>query len=474
MISKQDVLDRAGEWQLRPEVVEKDYVLGWLLAAIARHPETSAHWVFKGGTSLKKCYFETYRFSEDLDFSLLESGRYSEEDLRAILLEITAETATMSGLRFPEDAISVRSRRDKLGRPTFEGKVGYQGPLAYPGVRRILFDLTQHEPVLDGVHPQGVHHPYPDGLPEETRVPAYSLDELFAEKTRALFERSRPRDLYDVIYILENRADTLNLPHARDLFQGKCRAKQFAPPSAADLIAVVNGEPELRSEWANMLAHQLPTLPPLDALLGRLPELLAWIDVPIPVARLLPAYAPAGQVLVAPAGVQVWRTGVPLEAIRFAGSNRLHISFLYHGKQRIAEPYSFRRASTGNLLLYAFERGGTNIKAFNVAEVQDLRVTDIPFAPRYRIEFTSAGPLSAPSAFVRPRTSPAPRRSRGTAGPSRTRLPKHGPVYVFQCPYCHKEFRHRKNDPALRRHKMPSGYGYCSGRRGYLARTTFT
>jgi len=247
MIGKQDVLDRAGEWQLRAEVVEKDYVLGWLLAAIARHPETSSHWVFKGGTSLKKCYFETYRFSEDLDFSLLEPARYSEEDLGTILLEVTIEAASMSGLRFPRDAISVRSRRDKLGRPTFEGKVGYEGPLAYPGVRRILFDLTQHEPVLDGVHHQGVHHPYPDGLPEETRVPAYSLDELFAEKTRALFERSRPRDLYDVVYIQENRADTLNLPHARDLFQGKCRAKELAPPSAADLIAVVNGRRSRRT-----------------------------------------------------------------------------------------------------------------------------------------------------------------------------------------------------------------------------------
>jgi len=29
-------------------------------------------WAFKGGTCLKKCYFETYRFSEDLDFTLTE------------------------------------------------------------------------------------------------------------------------------------------------------------------------------------------------------------------------------------------------------------------------------------------------------------------------------------------------------------------------------------------------------------------
>jgi hypothetical protein len=42
MISKQDILDRATEWQLRPEVVEKDYILGLVLAALASHPETRA------------------------------------------------------------------------------------------------------------------------------------------------------------------------------------------------------------------------------------------------------------------------------------------------------------------------------------------------------------------------------------------------------------------------------------------------
>lgn len=52
MIGKQDILDRATEWQLRPEVVEKDYILGWVLAALASHPETRARWILKGGTRL--------------------------------------------------------------------------------------------------------------------------------------------------------------------------------------------------------------------------------------------------------------------------------------------------------------------------------------------------------------------------------------------------------------------------------------
>lgn len=53
MITKQDILSRAAQWQLRPEVVEKDYVLGWLLVGIAQHPITSKYWIFKGGTCIK-------------------------------------------------------------------------------------------------------------------------------------------------------------------------------------------------------------------------------------------------------------------------------------------------------------------------------------------------------------------------------------------------------------------------------------
>lgn len=48
MIRKQDILDRSVEWQLRPEVVEKDYVLDWLLAGLAQMPFGEL-WIFKGG-----------------------------------------------------------------------------------------------------------------------------------------------------------------------------------------------------------------------------------------------------------------------------------------------------------------------------------------------------------------------------------------------------------------------------------------
>lgn len=62
MILKAEVLAAAAEAQLLPTTIEKDYALGWFLFGIAQHAELR-RWIFKGGTCLKKCCFDTYRFS---------------------------------------------------------------------------------------------------------------------------------------------------------------------------------------------------------------------------------------------------------------------------------------------------------------------------------------------------------------------------------------------------------------------------
>jgi predicted nucleotidyltransferase component of viral defense system len=66
LIDRREILDIANQTSLTPHVVEKDYVLGWMLAGIYAHEELAESWIFKGGTCLKKCFFETYRFSSSL------------------------------------------------------------------------------------------------------------------------------------------------------------------------------------------------------------------------------------------------------------------------------------------------------------------------------------------------------------------------------------------------------------------------
>ncbi|WP_245535939.1 nucleotidyl transferase AbiEii/AbiGii toxin family protein [Psychroflexus torquis] len=49
-------------------------MLSWILQGVSEHSTLSKAIVFKGGTVLKKVYFEDYRFSEDLDFTLLDKA----------------------------------------------------------------------------------------------------------------------------------------------------------------------------------------------------------------------------------------------------------------------------------------------------------------------------------------------------------------------------------------------------------------
>jgi hypothetical protein len=132
---------------LLPSIVEKDYVLGWILAGINAHEEISERWVFKGGTCLKKCYFETYRFSEDLDFTLPDESRINEEFLRSVLKDVAGWVAEQSGLSIPAAQLSFDIYENPRGRINCQGKIGYRGPVspASGGWPKIKLDLTADE-----------------------------------------------------------------------------------------------------------------------------------------------------------------------------------------------------------------------------------------------------------------------------------------------------------------------------------------
>jgi predicted nucleotidyltransferase component of viral defense system len=398
VISRAAILERAHEWQLTAEVVEKDYVLGWMLAGLAQHPEIAATWVFKGGTCLKKCIMETYRFSEDLDFTLLATAVYDADGIGDQLKEVAASVTELCGIQFPLGEIRVRPRLDRSGARTFEAILGYVGPLVMPGPPKIRFDLTGNEPVLRPSEEREVFHPYPDALPLGLRVRSYAQSELVVEKTRALVERTRPRDLYDVVLLGPTSFVREDLHALRALATQKFGVKNIAIPSVGEVVALATESGELASEWENMLGHQLPALPSLADFLSRLPDAIQWLDESRAVperseARLVPVPARVGEELVVARGIQTWSGGAPIEAMRFAGASHLLVEFQYHGATRQIEPYSLRRPKTGNLLIYGWEvkKDGlptSEIRAYKVAEMHGVRVSSDSFKPRYAIELT--------------------------------------------------------------------------------------
>ena len=188
VISRADIVERVGEWQLTEEVVEKDYVLGWLLWGFGSDPVLGDQWVFKGGTCLKKCYIETHRFSEDLDFTVLPGGPYRPEQIEPLLGRTLARVHDASGIDFSSKAPALRFRPDELST---EGRVYYIGPRQTPQAARVKLDISANETVVRPPVLREIAHPYPDG-PLPGRVRCYSFEEVFAEKIRAMAQRPDP------------------------------------------------------------------------------------------------------------------------------------------------------------------------------------------------------------------------------------------------------------------------------------------
>ncbi len=107
MINKLEVLQLAKKLGLQNSTIEKDYVLGWVLIGIQDNSKTKDSWIFKGGTCLKKCFFNEYRFSEDLDFTLVDSSQMNESFLMGILKELSEWIYEETGIEIPPKSLSV-------------------------------------------------------------------------------------------------------------------------------------------------------------------------------------------------------------------------------------------------------------------------------------------------------------------------------------------------------------------------------
>lgn len=440
-------------------MVEKDYVLGWLLWGIGENRSLGTTWVFKGGTCLKKCYIETYRFSEDLDFTVLPGGPIESDDVLPLLAEVLANVNEASGIDFSIEAPRLKLRQ---GGRTAEGRVYYRGPRGAPMPARIKLDLSAEEAVARPPVLRDIAHAYPDELPGAAQVRCYSFEELFAEKIRAMGERSRPRDLYDIVNLFRREDLRLEQELIRSTLEEKCSSKGVEFPSHEAIVSS-SRRVELESEWENMLGHQLPALPPFAEFWQELEVLFQWLAgdaVEEPVESIAAMQSEDGA-WSPPPTLATWGRA-SLEVVRFAATNHLLVELSYGGSTRLIEPYSLRRSSAGALLLYALRADSREIRCYRVDRIQAVRATTQPFRPVYAIEFGSSGALSATPVRRRaglPSLGTPRRRTRSVAGPR----------YVVRCATCGKEFRRKTRSTTMRKHKAPGGWP-CPGRRGNVVR----
>ena len=168
MISRDEIMAVAGETGLTPTVVEKDYVLGWLLAAVNSNAIFSQSWVFKGGTCLKKCYFEKYRFSEDLDFTLQDKSHIDEQFLVKQFSSMLEWLYEEAGVEAPVDRLKFEVYASPRNHPSCQGRVYYKSyfSVGKRNLPKVKFDLSADEVLVMPPARTAVFQLYSDGLEE--------------------------------------------------------------------------------------------------------------------------------------------------------------------------------------------------------------------------------------------------------------------------------------------------------------------
>ncbi len=252
MIKPGEIQKKSNAVGVRDQQIEKDYILSWILQGIANHKQISKVIVFKGGTVLKKVYFEDYRFSEDLDFTLLDNKIPNEQifDWFSEVFEFIEEEANI-----PLEIIDNNEHED--GGINFY--ISYIGPLGGLGTnKKVKIDIARTEKLEFEPLMQNVFLDYSDQ--EEHQLLCYSLEEVLVEKMRSVMQRMQARDFYDIWYMLE--IHKMDIDFYINEFKAKCASKKLDPSNFQKKL--LQRLPQYKGRWQKSMKEQIHDLPDFE------------------------------------------------------------------------------------------------------------------------------------------------------------------------------------------------------------------
>jgi predicted nucleotidyltransferase component of viral defense system len=252
MIRPAEIQKKANKEKVRDTQIEKDYILTWILTGAANNKVLSQALAFKGGTVLKKFYFKDYRYSEDLDFTLVDDN-LSNEEIQNAFKEVFLYVREEANIPLSMEDFGIH----ETGNINFY--ISYVGPLGGTGAnKRVKVDISRTELLCFKLEKRPMFDAYSDQ--EDCTVQCYSLEEVMTEKMRSLLSRTQPRDYYDLWYLSEKEG--MEMTDHRFEFEAKARYKGLGPDSLQEkLEGKVN---VFKSRWESSMKDQIAELPPFE------------------------------------------------------------------------------------------------------------------------------------------------------------------------------------------------------------------
>lgn len=189
-------------WQMT-EQIEQDLMISRALIDLYNDPHVRDALVFRGGTALNKLFINPpARYSEDIDFV--------QKNVDPIGQTIDAiRTLLKPWLGDPKWKITQRSAKLIYK---------YESTNKIPAKLKIEINTTEHFQALPlKTVPFAMDSAWFKG---ETNIITYEMDELMATKLRALYQRRKGRDLFDLWYVTDRNLIDLN--RVFDIFSQYC------------------------------------------------------------------------------------------------------------------------------------------------------------------------------------------------------------------------------------------------------------
>lgn len=168
--------------------VEQDLVISRTLIAIFSDDFLNENLAFRGGTALHKLYLNPApRYSEDIDLVQIKPG-----PIKPIMKRL-------------QEVITFFEEPRKTQVKGHGAKALYRFTSEYEEIRlrlKLEINCKEHFKVLEWVDfPFEVESEWFSG---KTNIKTYSINELLGTKLRALYQRSKGRDLFDLDYSRQN------------------------------------------------------------------------------------------------------------------------------------------------------------------------------------------------------------------------------------------------------------------------------
>ena len=268
MIRQKEIIIASQKLGIPKSSIDKDWILGHTLNAMYSLDEVREYFVFKGGTCLRKCFAEDYRFSEDLDFTLINENILIDSKLITRIIKIVEHNC---GARMHIESIG--NKRSEDIEQGFDVIIRFWGadhkinqkPL--PPLRwhtSIKLDICFSERIVLKPEEKKIFHPYSDQSAIINTAIVYNLNEIVAEKLRALIQRNRPRDIYDNWFFSTYLHDS-QYSEIKEILVVKALDKNIR---ISDFKQFVNEDKRQinKQHWQNSLGHQIPKdkLPDFD------------------------------------------------------------------------------------------------------------------------------------------------------------------------------------------------------------------